>query len=58
MGKYIVGREYNYGIKMTCLSDYYYGQKKLFNNNIVINYSNIERDRDDESVNRLLNIFK
>lgn len=54
----IVGRAYNYGIKITCLSDYYYGQKKLLNNNIVINYSNIDSDRVDESVNRLLNIFK
>lgn len=45
------------GIKISCLSDYYYGEKADSQHKIVINYSSLSEKNTEEAVERLFEII-
>lgn len=45
------------GILVTCLSNYYHNSREGAEHTLVMNYSNIERDRIPEAVDRLCGVF-
>lgn len=45
------------GIKISCLSEYYYDPKRQKSGIIIINYSGIDYDKVEEAIKRLLRIF-
>ena len=45
------------GILVTCLSNYYHNSREGDEHTLVMNYSNIERDRIPEAVDRLCGVF-
>ena len=53
----IINAAENEGIKISCLSEYYYDTKRQKSGIIVINYSGIDYDKVEEAIKRLLRIF-
>lgn len=53
----IIGAAENEGIKISCLSEYYYDVNRQKSGIIVINYSGIDYDKVEEAIKRLLSVF-
>jgi len=45
------------GVRISCLSEYYYDKKRKKDGTIIINYSGIEYDKVEEAVESLMGIF-
>lgn len=56
--KELINKAYEKGIRISCLSNYYYNKENAINNVIVINYSSLDKENIKEAIERLLSIIQ
>ena len=55
--KEIISKAKKQGVRLTCLSEYYYNEKRKKEGIIIINYSGIDYDKIEEAIGRLTEIL-
>ena len=55
--KELINKAYEKGIRISCLSNYYYNKENAINNVIVINYSSLDKETINEAIEKLLSII-